>query len=78
VGELTLCKKYRKKLSNQNSCFPVEGLLERRIESLGNEIVFDFLLLKKLVLLLLRVLILEWILEIIIEGIMVLERVKGV
>jgi hypothetical protein len=45
---------------------------------LGNEIVFDFLLLKKKVLLLLRVLILEWILEIIIEGIMVLERVKGV
>jgi hypothetical protein len=36
-------------------------------KSLGNEIVFDFLLLKKKVLLLLRVLIPEWILEIIIE-----------
>jgi hypothetical protein len=43
-----------------------------------SEIVFDFLLLKKKVLLLLRVLILEWILEIIIERIIVLVSGKGV
>jgi hypothetical protein len=49
--------------------------MERGRES---EIDFDFLLLKKMVLILLRVLIPEWILEIIIEGIMVLVRSKGV
>jgi hypothetical protein len=37
-------------------------------KSLGNEIDFDFLLLKKKVLLVLCVLIPEWILEIVLEG----------
>jgi hypothetical protein len=59
--------------------FPEYSLLARWMErGRDSEIDFDFLVRKKMVLILLRVLIPEWINEIIIERIIVLVRGKGV